>query len=203
MSDTSQGPGWWQASDGKWYPPESAPGAQPAAAPQQFGAPQFGAPAGGAAVGPGGAPLAEWAQRVVAYLIDFACILAFFIVGAIITAILGAISSTLGALVGLLLYVVYIGVGFYIGYLNGAKGQSPGKALTGLKVISEETGQVIGGGMGIVRQIAHFVDGMICYIGFLFPLWDAKKQTIADKLIKTVVISGVPKQSFGPDIFKP
>ena len=25
MSDTSQGPGWWQASDGKWYPPESSP----------------------------------------------------------------------------------------------------------------------------------------------------------------------------------
>jgi hypothetical protein len=21
MSDVSQGPGWWQASDGKWYPP--------------------------------------------------------------------------------------------------------------------------------------------------------------------------------------
>lgn len=26
MSDTSQGPGWWQASDYKWYPPETAPG---------------------------------------------------------------------------------------------------------------------------------------------------------------------------------
>lgn len=25
MSDSSQGPGWWQASDGKWYPPEQAP----------------------------------------------------------------------------------------------------------------------------------------------------------------------------------
>ncbi|HUQ62426.1 MAG TPA: DUF4190 domain-containing protein [Acidimicrobiales bacterium] len=24
MSDVSQGPGWWQASDGKWYPPEQA-----------------------------------------------------------------------------------------------------------------------------------------------------------------------------------
>ena len=22
MSDTSQGPGWWQADDGRWYPPE-------------------------------------------------------------------------------------------------------------------------------------------------------------------------------------
>ena len=26
MSDTSQGPGWWQASDGKWYPPHQQPG---------------------------------------------------------------------------------------------------------------------------------------------------------------------------------
>lgn len=26
MSDTSGGPGWWQASDGKWYPPEQQPG---------------------------------------------------------------------------------------------------------------------------------------------------------------------------------
>ena len=26
MSDVSQGPGWWQASDGKWYSPEQMPG---------------------------------------------------------------------------------------------------------------------------------------------------------------------------------
>jgi uncharacterized membrane protein len=40
MSDTSQGPGWWQASDGKWYPPEQAPGAapQPSAARLDVGA---------------------------------------------------------------------------------------------------------------------------------------------------------------------
>ena len=25
MSDHAQGPGWWQASDGRWYPPETAP----------------------------------------------------------------------------------------------------------------------------------------------------------------------------------
>jgi hypothetical protein len=29
MSDFSQGPGWWQASDGKWYPPESRPPSLP------------------------------------------------------------------------------------------------------------------------------------------------------------------------------
>ncbi len=26
MSDVSQGPGWWLASDGKWYSPDQAPG---------------------------------------------------------------------------------------------------------------------------------------------------------------------------------
>jgi hypothetical protein len=30
MSDTPQGPGWWQASDTKWYPPESFPAPSPA-----------------------------------------------------------------------------------------------------------------------------------------------------------------------------
>ena len=29
MSDLSQGPGWWQASDGKWYSPEKHPGYRP------------------------------------------------------------------------------------------------------------------------------------------------------------------------------
>jgi len=38
MSNTSQGPGWWLASDGKWYPPElwtGPPPVGPAGAPAQ------------------------------------------------------------------------------------------------------------------------------------------------------------------------
>ena len=64
-----------------------------------------------------------------------------------------------------------------------------------LKLIKEETGQPIGPGMSIVRQIVHFVDSIVCYIGWLFPLWDSKKQTLADKIMGTVVIT-VPKQPF-------
>jgi len=70
-------------------------------------------------------------------------------------------------------------------------------------VIDERTGRTIGGGLGIVRQIVHVVDGIICYIGYLFPLWDPKRQTIADKIMTTVVLPNQPKQDFGPDIFKP
>ena len=43
MSDVSQGPGWWQATDGKWYPPTPpTPPAPPTF--QQPTAPGYGAP---------------------------------------------------------------------------------------------------------------------------------------------------------------
>lgn len=56
MSDVSQGPGWWQASDGKWYPPEQAPGAQPTTPPAATTPDPFGAPTGAPAGAPFGAP---------------------------------------------------------------------------------------------------------------------------------------------------
>lgn len=67
MSDTQQGAGWWQASDGKWYPPEQHPDyvaegatpgsgeAPPSAVPTSAPTPTYAAPA--AAPTPGyGAP---------------------------------------------------------------------------------------------------------------------------------------------------
>ena len=131
----------------------------------------------------GGAPgqLAEWPQRALGGLIDM-----------IAPGIAAAIVMQISTLLGLVAYLGAMGFGIYNAYLNGSTGQSVGKQIAGLKVISEETGQVIGGGMGIVRWLAHIVDSLICYVGWLFPLWDAKKQTIADKIMKTVVIT-VPK----------
>lgn len=46
MSDVSQGPGWWQASDGRWYPPQpAAPVAPPPGPPPgPLPGPQWGGP---------------------------------------------------------------------------------------------------------------------------------------------------------------
>jgi hypothetical protein len=44
MSDSPQGPGWWLASDGKYYPPEQAPQPQPPP-PPPVAPPPVGAPA--------------------------------------------------------------------------------------------------------------------------------------------------------------
>jgi len=73
-------------------------------------------------------------------------------------------------------------------YQAGTTGQSLGKKVLKLRLVSEETGQPIGMLMAFVRDICHIIDSVICFIGYLFPLWDAKRQTIADKIVKTVVI---------------
>ncbi len=46
MSDVSQGPGWWQASDGKWYAPEQHPAAE-APTPPPAGSPPVAAAGAG------------------------------------------------------------------------------------------------------------------------------------------------------------
>lgn len=210
MSDTSQGPGWWQASDGKWYPPEQAPGAAPAgpppgAAPAYGAAPGFGAPPAYGAPGavPSAGPLASWGERFIARLIDGAIIFVAYIAIAIVGGIFGAISDALGAIVFLLGYLVAFAYGIYIYWLQGETGATPGKRLTGLKVIGEANPAPIGGVQGIVRELAHIIDSLVCYIGWFLPLFDeAKRQTIADKVMHTLVIKDQPKMSFGPELFK-
>lgn len=98
MSNTSRGPGWWLASDGKWYPPEAVPGGPPPGYGQPYGqhwppgyhegSPPYGAGpphwqagyawnypprSGQAAPAPDpvlGVILAPWWKRLVAALID-------------------------------------------------------------------------------------------------------------------------------------
>jgi len=98
-------------------------------------------------------------------------------------------SSTLGLaslIITWLLSIAYLVWNY--GYRQGTTGSSIGKSIMKFKVVSEKTGQPIGFGMSIVRQLAHIIDGAICYIGYLFPLWDAKRQTIADKIMTTICL---------------
>ena len=199
MSDTSQGPGWWQASDGKWYPPEQAPGYQ---APAADAAPAASPGATGGVSSQWGT-LADWPQRAIGIIIDWAFLVVIWIVGYIIVVILSQISGALGALFFLVLWLFELVSWLYMGYLVGTNGRSPGMAIMGLKCIADESGQIIGGGTGVIRSICHIVDSIICYIGWLFPLWDVKRQTIADKIMKTVVLTDQPKASFSIDLFKP
>ncbi|HXZ64246.1 MAG TPA: RDD family protein [Streptosporangiaceae bacterium] len=123
------------------------------------------------------ATYANWGQRVLAYLIDVAPIIILEIIFYRIFIIY------------LLILLASLGWTIYNRwYQGGTTGQSLGKKVLNIRLVSEETGQPIGMLMAFVRDICHIVDAIICYVGFLFPLWDAKRQTLADKIVRTVVI---------------
>jgi uncharacterized RDD family membrane protein YckC len=181
-------------------PPQSQPpyGSQP----QPYGAPQPGygqppAPAAGGYVAdqPGfymGRALANWPQRVGAYLIDYliAAIPAFLAVILFSGTDPGETPSAGAGFVAFLLYLVSLGIWLYNRAIQqGRTGQSWGKQVLNLRLVRMADGQPMGGGMAFVRDLAHILDAIPCYIGFLFPLWDARRQTFADKIMSTVVLS--------------
>jgi uncharacterized RDD family membrane protein YckC len=169
------------------YPPNNDPYGNQAQPP--YGAPQqpYGAPGYGAAPA---VEYASWIHRVGAYIVDGLVVAPF----SILAVILGRSTDEATGLPTVnAMYYVFLLLGLIVGGYNrwfqaGKTGQSWGKKALGLRLVGEQTGQPIGAGLAFGRDIAHFVDGIICYIGYLFPLWDAKKQTLADKIVKTVVV---------------
>ena len=131
-----------------------------------------------------GANYALWPKRVLSYLIDFAILIPAYVVYFVGLAI-GDAFGLLIAFVGL---IGMIGIAVWnICLKQGSTGQTVGKGVIGTKLIGEETGQPIGALMAFVRQLAHILDGF-CFIGYLWPLWDDKRQTFADKIMKTIVV---------------
>jgi uncharacterized RDD family membrane protein YckC len=97
--------------------------------------------------------------------------------------------STIGTLAMWLLSLVALAyVIWNNGYKQGTTGQSIGKGVMKFKVVSEKTGQPIGFGNSVLRMFAHIVDAIPCYVGFFVPLFDAKRQTWADKIMTTVCL---------------
>ncbi|MDR3657924.1 MAG: RDD family protein [Mycobacterium sp.] len=99
-------------------------------------------------------------------------------------------TSGMGPIIGAIIALIFglVALAYWIwnwAYRQGTTGSSIGKSVLKFKVVSERSGQPIGFGLSTVRQIAHFLDG-ICYIGYLLPLFTAKRQTIADMIMGTV-----------------
>lgn len=65
-------------------------------------------------------------------------------------------------------------------------GQAWGHKAVGVRIVDATTGGNIGAGKAFFRYLfGHWVDGLVCYLGYLWPLWDKEKQTWADKIFGT------------------
>ena len=125
------------------------------------------------------AAYANWGQRVGAYLIDYVPIFVLVLIGIV----------SRNAIIWFVFILASLGWWIYNRCIQaGRTGQSLGKKTLHLRLLSEKTGEPIGAGMAFARDICHILDSLACYIGWLFPLWDARRQTFADKIIGTVVI---------------
>ena len=70
---------------------------------------------------------------------------------------------------------------------QGRTGASYGKSVLAIRLVNSDL-QPIGPGWAFVRQLLHIVDSLPCGIGWLWPIWDSRKQTFADKIMHTFVI---------------
>ena len=133
----------------------------------------------GSELQPGGPAFADWPLRVQSALVDW--------LGPSIAVAFVSVFSRGNTLVSLL-GLAALGWALYNAYLGGSTGQSYGKKMAGTRLVRAGDGQLLGGGMGIVRYILHIVDALPCYLGYLWPLWDPKRQTFADKIVSTYVV---------------
>ena len=75
----------------------------------------------------------------------------------------------------------------------GRTGQSVGKKVIGLYLLDDKTGQPIGAGMCFLRELLQSLINQVFYLGWLWMLWDADKQTLGDKAVHSSVVV-VPKR---------
>jgi uncharacterized RDD family membrane protein YckC len=182
-------------------PPPPPPASYPAGASAPFPAPPFD--------GSSGLPYAMWGSRLGGYLIDLLIFLPVLIVLYFVFKNQHVLQvhlmmrsngthrrehfSLLSFILTSLMFIVYATV-----LCGGPRGQTVGMRLVGTRVVRESTNDVLGYGVAlgraVVEQIFRLLGilsillGVVWLLDMLWPLWDKKKQTLHDKVVRTVVL---------------
>ncbi len=157
MSDTSQGPGWWQASDGKWYPPEQAPGAAPQ--------PSAGRLDVGAALSYG------WEKFVANLSTMILIVIIFFGVQFVFNMVIQFVRPS-GLIAGLLVTGIILAVGIFVGFMveaglvRAALAITDGRPPEASMMFSTERLAPFAIG-AIIVALLSFVGILACCIGYI------------------------------------
>ena len=136
--------------------------------------------------------------RFLAYMVDF-IILFFF--GLFIESLFGinnalmnakslselkAVEASANYTMSIWASIVF-GLVYYIVFWVDNDGATPGKKLLGIKII-KSNGEKIRFSNAIIRYIGTFISAFTILIGYLWIIWDKKKQALHDKIAGTLVI---------------
>lgn len=130
---------------------------------------------------------ASFVRRVAAHLIDVV------LPGLVVLVLVAGLARTghrlpaLGVLVlGFLAWLLVLLVNS--GVRQGATGQTIGKRALGIRLVGVSTRQPVGPGRSVLRLVAHLLDTLPFLLGYLWPVWDERRQTFADKVCSTIVV---------------
>lgn len=135
---------------------------------------------------------ATWSRRARALFIDsiwWTAIVLFVPLGPslddLMTAADPGTSLLIWALVGQCIPIVVTGV------LWAVWGTSPGKRATRIRIVDADTGRRMSVTQATLRTVGYLLTFSICGAGFLWVLFNTRKQALHDRLANTVVIDVV------------
>ena len=137
----------------------------------------------GGQFGQGRVELAGVGARLLAQIIDLFWLLPLsFVLGAVATFVNGGemslggelMANLIGALVVLLFWV--------------ERQATPGKLVLGLSIVDAETGGVPTLGRFTLRYVGYLVSALPLGLGYLWAIWDKRKQGWHDKMAGTLVV---------------
>jgi Mce-associated membrane protein len=135
-----------------------------------------------------GPALASWPARAGALALDVVPGLGVFAVLALLAYLATTVSQPgwlwLGYAVAAAVVFLLIAVNRLL--LPAITGWSLGRGLMGIAVVGRD-GTPVGILRLLARDIAHLLDTAALFVGWLWPLWDSRRRTFADLLLRTEV----------------
>ena len=133
--------------------------------------------------------LATIGRRAVAFTIDDFIASIFFIVifyeQIISFADIESMMSFIKQNVWILMAIKVI----YHTFFTATNGATLGKYIVKIKVVNEDSGELLSWSTAIVRALVRTAGEMLLYFTFVFAFGNPKRQTLQDKLAKSVVVN--------------
>ena len=123
--------------------------------------------------------------------------------GVVITSKSGRL---LCALLEVVLAVLTLGIGYFIwSFFTFRTGQTPGKKLMGIRVISLNDGKALAFWMTLLREwiVKGFIGSITFGIAYIWILFDDKNQALYDKVMNTIVVDDPQGLTIAPQLLPP
>lgn len=122
-------------------------------------------------------------QRLGAALLDGILI---SVVGGLLNAIFGNEPGEVSPAASGLQLV--LGIAYYVYFHGSRSGQTVGKKVLNIRLLSSKDGGPPGYGAAALRYVGSIVSAIPFALGYFWMLWDKNKQTWHDKMASTVVV---------------